>query len=150
MSNIRSQVNISAPNLVNVCVDEVQGGEISGRLYHCYSDSAEEFCNVIELLRNMENLFDRIAFPQASTKGRSFVPSSEPARRIIRPDKVIQQQDLLEFRGEIGTFIVNVRYRQNSTWQGEMFWVEQEQKRFYNNTLDFIKLVDIALHMSRG
>ena len=150
MSNIRSQVNISAPNLVSVCVDEMQGGEISGRLYHCYSAEAEIFCNVIELLRNMENLFDRIEFPQASTKGRTFIPSVEPARRIIRPDKVVQQQDLLEYKGEIGTFLVNVRYRQNSTWQGEMFWIEREQKRFFNNTLDFIKLVDIALHTSKG
>ena len=62
------QINISMPNLINICVDEKNNGEFSGRLYHCYGKEAEPFHNVVELLRKVEDLFDRICFPQASTK----------------------------------------------------------------------------------
>ena len=30
-------INISAPNLISVCVDASDRGEFSGRLYQCYS-----------------------------------------------------------------------------------------------------------------
>ena len=31
-------INISAPNLISVCVDTSDRGEFSGRLYQCYSE----------------------------------------------------------------------------------------------------------------
>ena len=38
--NMRSGQNIgrikAAPNLVNICVDEIAQEEMKGRLYHCY------------------------------------------------------------------------------------------------------------------
>ena len=62
------QINISMPNLINICVDEKEHGEISGRIYHCYDKEPMLFNNVVEMLRKIEDLFDRICFPQASTK----------------------------------------------------------------------------------
>ena len=66
------KINISAPNLLNICVDQREEGKISGRLYHCYKKEPIVFCDVVELIREAEKLFDAIGFPQASTKTRSF------------------------------------------------------------------------------
>ena len=69
MSSVSNyKINISAPNLINICVDNNEQKEISGRLYHCYQEEPVLFANVVELIREIESLFDRIAFPQASTK----------------------------------------------------------------------------------
>lgn len=138
------QINISMPNLINICVDKRLHGEISGRIYHCYEKEPMIFTNVVEMLRKIENLFDRICFPQASTMTRSFheIP---PAQRIVRPEKVVMQTQVIEYRGEIGSFVTCVRFRQNSTWQGELFWMEKGMKRSFANTLDFIKILDNAL-----
>lgn len=138
------QINISMPNLINICVDEKAHGEICGRVYHCYSKEAMPFENVVELLRKMEELFDRICFPQASTKSRSFL-ETEALARTQRPEKVISQEDVIQYRGMLGSFVTCVRFRQNSTWQGEMFWMEKEIKRQFVNTLDFIKMLDSAI-----
>ena len=138
--------NISAPNLINICVDENQHGEISGRMYHCYSEEPVRFLNIVELIREAEKLFDTIAFPQASTKTRQLTEEGpQQEGRMERPLRVMHQEDVVGNTGELGTFITSVRFRQKSTWQGEFFWVEKEQKRQFANMLDFIKQMDDAL-----
>lgn len=140
----QTQINISMPNLINICVNERMHGEISGEIYHCYEKEPMLFSNVVEMLRKIEDLFDRICFPQASTKTRSFY-ETPPAGRTIRPEKVVMQQDVIQYRGTVGSFVTCVKFRQNSTWQGELFWMEKGIKRQFANTLDFIKILDSAL-----
>ena len=125
---------------MNICIDQVCDGEFQGRFYHCYANEAESFSNVVELIRKAENLFDCISYPQASTRSRSFVSQEDV---IIRqcPDKCRKQEDLFKFKGALGTFITFVKFRQNSTWQGEFFWVEGELKNYFSNILDFIKMM---------
>lgn len=139
-------INISMPNLVNICVDEHKDGEISGRLYHCYKEDSILFSSIIDLLREMEALYDQISFPQASTRARQF-GESEIQQRKQRPQKVVNQTEVIEYRGKLASFITSVRFRQNSTWQGEFFWAEQNLNRYFSNTLDFIKHIDNVLGM---
>ena len=147
MSKIqRDRINISAPNLLNICVDRKEGGDISGRMYHCYQEEPVLFQNVIELIREAEKLFDKIGFPQASTRSRSFGEKAEeiyaPSRR---PEKTVAQEQVVSHQGRRGTFVTSVRLRQNATWQGEFYWTEQEEIYRFSNTLDFIKQIDTAV-----
>ena len=138
---LKQQVNISAPNLINICIDQVCDGELKGRFYHCYAHEPEKFSNVIELIQKAEAFFECISYPQASTRSRSFV-SQETTALQKRPEKWRLQEELFDYKGELGTFITFVKFRQNSTWQGETFWVEGETKSFFFNILDFIKMMD--------
>lgn len=133
------RVNLSAPNLVNICADISSGGEMSGRLYHCYTKEPQQFSNVVQLLKLMEELYDGIAFPQASTLSRHFKEQVREDKRIYR--KVREQKELLSYRGEEGTFITTVLYRQNSAWQGDVIWMEKERSETFVSTLEFIKLI---------
>ena len=104
------------------------------------------FSNIIELLREAEKLFDDISFPQASTKTRSLVEKThEQSTQIHRLELVVDRESVVNHSGRIGTFITSVRFRQNSTWQGEFFWVERKVAQRFTNTLDFIKQIDVAL-----
>ena len=143
---LKCRVNISAPNLVNVCVDDIAGGDLSGRMYCCYSREAIRFSSIIELLRDMENLFDAISFPQASTKTRLFLqtPDTEVVRRE-KPEKVISQAEIVENTGRLGTFVTSVRFRQNATWQGDVFWLEEGCLHKFNDSMEFIRIVDRAV-----
>lgn len=137
------RINISAPNLVSVCVDRMCGEELSGRIYHCYNKEPIPFTNVVKLLMEMERLFDQISFPQASTKSRNFVECKEI--RIECPEKIVEQEELLKHKGELGTFVTHVRMRQKSTWQGETFWMENKEQLRFMNTLEFIKGISNSL-----
>lgn len=148
MEKYQQRINISAPNLINICVDDNQQGEISGRLYHYYNTEPVRFENIVELIRETENLFDVIAFPQASTRTRKFIDQGKKSiMPVQRPARVVRQEELLKNTGCMGTFITSVRYRQNSTWQGEFYWAENDVKRQFSNLLDFIRQIDTALEM---
>ena len=47
---VRQQNFQRSPNLISICVDEIRNGELSGRLYHCYSEEACPFSNVAHLI----------------------------------------------------------------------------------------------------
>lgn len=145
-NNQQYRRNISAPNLLNICVDSNHNGEVRGRVYHCYNLEPIVFFNVIELVREAEQFFDDIAFPQASTKTRSLIEKdNKTIIQVRRPEKVTTSEEVAQKRGELGTFLTNVRFRQNSTWQGEALWVEREKTIRFSNILDFIKELDEAL-----
>lgn len=152
MENCR--INLSAPNLLNICVDEKCQGEIEGRMYHCYSEEPVHFANVIELIREAEKLFDTIAFPQASTRTRRLAQERREEHQPVQPvrggmpvvrDRKVTPADVVSRSGRLGTFVTHVRYRQNATWQGEFFWIEKETKKQFSNLLDFIRQIDEAL-----
>ena len=138
----KCNINISAPNLMNICIDQKAGGEICGRLYHCYQQEPVLFCNVVELIREAEKLFDGIGFPQASTMTRSFEETKGTDGGVKKPQKMREQQEILDYTGEKGTFITNIRFRQSATWQGDVYCVETGEMKCFSNTLDFIKVID--------
>ena len=144
MTDKQFRINISPPNLINICVDSTAGGEISGRAYHCYAEESIVFTSIVELINIAEKLFEDIGFPQASTKTRSFEERKEiqPAAKL---EKKVSQADIIQQRGDIATFVLYVQYRQLSTWQGELSWMEKKERYAFTNSLEFIKLVDQAV-----
>ena len=49
-----------------------------------------------------------------------------------------------------GTFLVRILYRQNDSWQGEVLWAEQEEKRYFKSALELLKLMGDALDTLPG
>jgi len=45
----------------------------------------------------------------------------------------------------IGTFEISVKFTQNSTWQGEIHWIEKKQKQNFRSALEMLKLMDEAI-----
>lgn len=137
-------VNISAPNLVNICIDRVEAPYYKGRLYHKYEKEPQVFGDIGQLLWMMESVFDRSGYPQSSTKNRSFrerqeYTSGEGASQVADIGDVLKQN------GDLATFVVHVKYRQHSTWQGEVVWAEQNKKQTFRSALELLKLIDSAL-----
>ena len=113
------RMNLSAPNFINVCIDEAANGGLGGRMYHYYKEEPARFGSVLELLGLAEKLYDGIAFPQASTMSRSFgkQEKEQPPYNRPRPGKLTGVRELTGHRGRLSTVLVRVDYRQNSTWQ---------------------------------
>ena len=55
------------------------------------------------------------------------------------------EQQLSTKRKPQGTFIVNIKYRENATWQGEVVWADKKQKKYFRSALELLKLIDGAL-----
>lgn len=143
------RVNIAAPNLTSICVDHVENGEYSGRIFHKYKSEGITFKESSQVISILEELFNQINYPQASTKYRSFQKEDRKKNETVRrrePVKPVQTaEEVLNHKGGKGTFILHVQYRQNSTWQGKVIWVEEELEEEFCSVLELLKLLDSAL-----
>jgi len=136
-------INISAPNLVSICVDRVVNGSIQGRMYHKYQKEPLLFDGVQKLLCFMEDIFDRCGYPQSTTQNRFFTDRKEI--KIMEALLVADIDQVLNNNGDLATFVVHVKYRQHSTWQGEVVWAEEGKKKIFRSALELLKLIDSAV-----
>ena len=132
--------NIFVPNLLNVCIDEYTEEEMKGRIYHCYSAEEILFGNVIDIIKEAEKVFDAISFPQASTKSRTF--SDKEVERQTCLTKKMDQRQVATYKGEKGTFLISVRFRQNATWQGDFRHEESGDVRSFVDVVELMKQME--------
>lgn len=145
MDEVLRKMVVAAPNSVCICIDRREEDNHQGRIFTRCDRQAIPFYSVNTLVREMEKLFDRINFPQASTRQRSFfhrISEKKPQKEVLEMQDI---DELLEHSGDLGTFIINVKYRQNATWQGEVIWAEKKERKYFRSALELLKLIDGAL-----
>ena len=133
-----------SPNLICICVNERHGMDYSGMLWHQYREEPIPFSTAVGMIKEMDRLYDRWKFPQRSTLVRSF---GSAAHTAIREEAMtgMEESKVTGRSGNLGTFIVNVKFRQNATWQGEVVWAEKQERIYFRSALELLKLIDGAL-----
>ncbi len=43
------------------------------------------------------------------------------------------------------TFIVNIKCRENATWQGKVTWAQKSKTKYFRSTLELIKMLNGAM-----
>ena len=57
----------------------------------------------------------------------------------------MSDDELLSKHGDLGTFILRVQHRQNSTWQGRITWVNENKTLQFHSVWELTKLIEEAL-----
>lgn len=139
----------SLPNMVMVCVDGVENGDIYGRYFHRYKKEEPFFPDSATLVIEMERFYDAIGYPQAATKTRKFMERERekvPAKEHMTV--IYDSQTLMQFRGKLATFLVGVTSRQNASWQGDVVWMEQKIRKHFCSDMELVVFVDDAVKKS--
>lgn len=119
-----------------ICVDHYQDDAFLGRFYNPYLENGGEFKSLMQMLLKMEQMLDDMEFPQSFTEKRSF--SDNPSLKTGPP--------VTEFRhGRLATFAVKIIFRQNTSWQGSILWLEWGEEQSFRSVLELIHLMDNAL-----
>ena len=95
------------------------------------------------LLNPVVKQIDRWLIPQASTNARTFILNQ--TSESIELTKVLSPEKVAENRGEKGTFFLNVQYRQNSSWQGIVNWIEGNITYHFLSVLELLKILSNVL-----
>ena len=163
MGNDRSQIYIGTPNGIVLCADEGSGHTLRGRFYHAYSKDPVYFENADQLIFEMEQFFDSIHFPHPATNIRSFTEEDKTVQKdntaahgvrqngrntISNREKVMKDQELLSRHGDMGSFIIRVQQRQNSSMQGRLTWIEKNKTVYFRSVWELIRLIDSAVEMN--
>ena len=139
----------SLPNMVMVCVDGVENGDIYGRYFHRYKKEETFFPDSATLVIEMERFYDDIGYPQAAIKTRKFIERKGgriPAKEHMAV--ISDSQTLMQFRGKLATFLVGVTSRQNASWQGDVVWMEQQIRKHFCSDMELVVFVDDAAKKS--
>lgn len=117
---------------------------VAGRLYHCYAAGAQQFADISRALLLMDELYESLGLPQATQAMRSFGRSERKAAPALPPlpPLLMEARLVREQRGELATFIVRLRQRQNVSWQGQVLWQERGVSRNFRSALELLKLID--------
>lgn len=134
----RRAIDLSAPNLMSICIDDCVRGNEYGRCYDRYSAEPESFPSLNVLLLKMDYLMDRIDFPQASSHSREFFDKRQQIDKK-EAERMRDVDDILNRAGEKATFVVNIKYRQ------KIFWAEAGRSCNFRSALEMLKLIDGAL-----
>lgn len=62
----------------------------------------------------------------------------------------MKDEELLSRHGDLGTFIIRVQHRQNSSWQGRITWMDRNKTLYFRSIWEMIKLVASALDTVSG
>ena len=151
-----SKQMLFAKNLICVCVNNNENADYQGLIYHQYADDPIEFDGMTDFLVKAETLYDDWDFPQRGLAQRYFKKSNRDEIGYKKkkfdeklPIEIIQEQagvrNVQNKKGELGTFVVQVVYRQDATWQGHVIHQEENEKSDFVSALELIRIMDRAL-----
>ena len=141
----KTQWYIGAPNGVVLCVNALRACGPAGRLFHSYRTDAVEFDGADQMIFHMEALYNALNFPHPGTNERSFAPVKKTGTHYTERDRIMKDEALLSKHGDLGTFIVRVQHRQNSSWQGRITWMEQDKTVSFRSVWEMVKLIESAV-----
>ena len=141
----KTECYLGTPNGVVLCIDRMEDEKARGRFYHSYSREATEIQSMDELPFLMEELYDFLRFPLATTGRRTFGEGQRQGGLPGERTKIMRDDEVLSKHGDLGTFIIRVQHRQNSSWQGRITWMEKNKTVYFRSVWEMIKLVAGAL-----
>lgn len=118
-----------------LCVDSYTNGVLQGEYFN-HLQEAVKFDSLSQFLIMVEEMLADSQAPQAYTTTRSFLPKS----RLGGSPTVLQHR-----QGEKATFEVKILFRQHSSWQGVIVWLEKQTEQSFRSVLELVHLLDSAL-----
>ena len=70
---------------------------------------------------------------------------------LLCPDVIKHSEELIDLSSltsddkKKATFVVEIMYQQNTTWQGLVTWIDKGKKQFFRSTLELMRLIESAL-----
>lgn len=120
-------------------VDGYRDKIVSGRFWWDRDGSETAFMGLLGLILLVEPLLEEMQVSGADCRCKHF-GRSEPAAPEMET-----QLGAEPTRGALATFRLHILFRQNTSWQGLVTWVEERQERKFRSFLELAVLLDSAL-----
>ncbi len=129
-----------------ICVDEHSQDIFEGRLYVSVFEEPAAFKSVHGLIGLMNKALELAGVPHPFFEYRSFEdPKQDKGSSDAKKDVSKKLYDHGRYSGKAATFLVNILYRQNATWQGTVTWVEGDRSVNFRSALELFVLIEGVL-----
>lgn len=122
-----------------------------GTIQNTYYQRPKDFANLTQLILDIERSLDNLQYPQRGMEPRSFSGESLPGQRKAEAKLVADGSPLklptLEGseEGILATFKINLLFRQNASWQGNVIWIDAGVEAQFRSVLELVYLMDSVL-----
>jgi len=123
---------------ITAAVDECDNWSIKGVMFHCDESRGIQYGSMLEMILNMDRIFDSMSCPKQTFQMRHF-PGTNP------PDFVTRISNEKERKGKRSTFRIYVQYRYHASWQGLIHWEDGDRQESFESTLQLILLMNKML-----
>ena len=125
-------------NAFRICGDRIND-DVEGRVFSPLKSDVIRFSGMADLLVKMDELFDRVGYPQAFQDKRSFDSGKEQGN-LYRgmPKTEHDDEKILRQAGREGTFDIIVKSRQNTSWQGALYNKEGILLKEFNGEVELL------------
>ena len=125
-----------------ICVDSYNKSVPEGRFYNQCCPEGVRFHGAIDLVKKMEAMLDQMNLPQSFSAVRSFAE-----KPVVTLGGAFGEST---HKGEVATFATKVLFRQNTSWQGSVSWIEGQREETFRSVLELLLLVDSAMGEGRA
>lgn len=135
---MQERIRSDAGRTTMICVNSYENRVPAGFFYNfSQEDEGHPFHGLMDLILGIEQILDSSNFPQSFTAVRSFAPMQEPKLKDTVENKCR--------KGELATFVVKVLFRQHTSWQGSVTWLDTGSEQSFRSVLELALLMDSAL-----
>lgn len=141
-----------------VCMQCQTDGQWRGRIHNLYVEQPQAFVGLAEAVLKMDGMMDALDNPQAVTKHRSFWQPAkgnshnavvqQAARKTIR--QYWTEASLHTTQEDGAVFFIRVRFRQHSSWQGEVTWKQENKTVAFRSVLELLHLLQSAMERQQA
>ena len=124
-------------------VDSYENRQMKGIMYNPYYKCSKAYLSLSEVVVLMSRFLDELLGP--SEDSRSFGKRDEICNEWSGEKKLSTEE-----HGRLATFKIDVLFRQNASWQGVIYWVEESREECFRSVLELILLIDSALTAAMG
>ena len=130
---------------VVIYVDEVDGGAVKGSFQHMVQEKERPFSSFGDLILELDCMMDALGEPQSYTERRRWETPHNRRRRPAPKCRKMLGRKAVQRRGRAATVVLYIHMRRNSTWQGELIWIEVGKSVFFRSALELLHLLETAV-----
>lgn len=113
-----------------------------GTLKNPLFEGEKQFRNLTQLIFMLEELQDELKYPEPSFQNRTFLPTEGKSGSLSEA----KTETEAEAAAPLATLKINILFRQNASWQGNVVWMEQATEANFRSALELITLIDSILY----
>lgn len=143
MSIARGSTLKNAYRYVTLAIDSCSEKQLCGMIFHEAREKGIPFSGYLELAWTADAILQGRDYPMRSVEQRTFLKAKSHNMRHewTPPELDVQRQK----KGKKATFQLFIKHRFYASWQGTLFWVENQQTFKYQSFLELMHLMNELL-----
>ncbi len=133
---------------------ECHGNSVAGEFRHFYVQESETFNSLSEFFYKLEMMLEQINVPQAATTcrkgwGKPGAKYGDDRDAPARKWKFLEEPLMISGNKNGLFFLIHIRYRYNSSWQGEVRWLKENCTMMFRSVLELLMVLENTIMQQR-